>query len=149
MDTKLAAMIAEVDAGRLTVLATCARLGISRQTYYKYRSRFDAEGVSGLIPRSRGSSDDLGEDRRGGCLHARHEEGVISSVIVTLEWPRRSKTTFTGTLAGNSNVAWVCLMALTTSVGPGIEVGCPLEVFRVACRRKMAPPGDGDSRLFP
>ena len=42
MDTKLAAMIAEVDAGRLTVLATCARLGISRQTYYKYRSRFDA-----------------------------------------------------------------------------------------------------------
>ena len=42
MDTKLAAMIAEVDAGRLTVLATCTRLGISRQTYYKYRSRFDA-----------------------------------------------------------------------------------------------------------
>jgi transposase InsO family protein len=53
MDTKLAAMMAEVDAGRLTVSATCARLGISRQTYYKYRSRFDAEGVSGLIPRSR------------------------------------------------------------------------------------------------
>jgi hypothetical protein len=53
METKLAAMLAEVDAGRLTVSATCARLGISRTTYYKYRVRFDAEGVSGLIPRSR------------------------------------------------------------------------------------------------
>ena len=53
METKLAAMMAEVDARRLTVTATCARLGISRATYYKYRVRVDTEGVSGLIPRSR------------------------------------------------------------------------------------------------
>ena len=45
METKLAAMMAEVDARRLTVSVTCARLGISRTTYYKYRVRFDAEGV--------------------------------------------------------------------------------------------------------
>ena len=44
METKLAAMMAEVDARRLTVTATCARLGISRETYYKYRVRFDARG---------------------------------------------------------------------------------------------------------
>jgi len=31
----------------------CARLGISRQSYYKYLARFDGEGLEGLQPRSR------------------------------------------------------------------------------------------------
>lgn len=53
METKIAAMIADVDAGHLTVAAVCERLGMSRQTYYKYRRRFAAEGPAGLVPRSR------------------------------------------------------------------------------------------------
>lgn len=35
------------------VTAECARLGVSRQTFYKYLRRFRAEGVEGFFPRSR------------------------------------------------------------------------------------------------
>jgi hypothetical protein len=35
------------------VKALCAQLGISRQTFYKYRRRFESEGPSGLVERSR------------------------------------------------------------------------------------------------
>jgi len=53
MEIKVAAMLAQVGGGSLTVTAACARLGISRETYYKYRGRFDAEGLPGLLERSR------------------------------------------------------------------------------------------------
>jgi leucine-zipper of insertion element IS481/Integrase core domain len=53
METKVAAMLARVGAGSVSVTVACAELGISRQTYYKYRARFDAEGVAGLVERSR------------------------------------------------------------------------------------------------
>ena len=53
METKLAAMFASVAQGRESVTEVCARLGISRQTYYKYRRRLAAEGLDGLHPRSR------------------------------------------------------------------------------------------------
>jgi len=56
MQTKLAAVLArDVALGgrRPDVTAVCAQLGISRATYYKYRSRFQAEGIDGLMPRSR------------------------------------------------------------------------------------------------
>lgn len=38
---------------RLTVTEVCRRYGISRKTYYAYRTRYRAEGVEGLEPRSR------------------------------------------------------------------------------------------------
>ena len=53
METKYAAMFASVQAGHESVTGLCARLGISRKTYYKYRARFAAEGVAGLGQRSR------------------------------------------------------------------------------------------------
>ena len=53
METKLAAMFASVGQGRESVSEVCARLGISRQTYYKYRRRLAVEGIEGLHPRSR------------------------------------------------------------------------------------------------
>jgi transposase-like protein len=53
METKLAAMFASVEQGRESVTEVCARLGISRQTYYKYRRRLAEEGLDGLHPRSR------------------------------------------------------------------------------------------------
>ncbi len=52
METKLAAMLADVGSGWCTVSSVCAELKISRETYYKYRQRFLAEGPPGLIPRS-------------------------------------------------------------------------------------------------
>jgi transposase InsO family protein len=37
----------------VTVTALCTELGISRQTYYRLKRRYDAEGPAGLQPRSR------------------------------------------------------------------------------------------------
>ena len=55
MQTKLAAVLVREAAGEraLPVAVICRELGISRQTYYQYRRRFQAEGVDGLMPRSR------------------------------------------------------------------------------------------------
>ena len=54
MQVKLAAVLArQSQGGRLEVTAACAELDISRQTFYKYAARFDAEGVDGLLERSR------------------------------------------------------------------------------------------------
>ena len=49
----IAAMFASVSQGRESVTEVCARLQISRQTYYKYLRRFAAEGLDGLRERSR------------------------------------------------------------------------------------------------
>jgi transposase InsO family protein len=53
MVMKYAAMFASVGQGRESVSEVCARLGISRQTYYKYRRRLVEEGLDGLRARSR------------------------------------------------------------------------------------------------
>jgi transposase InsO family protein len=41
-----------VDRGELTVSEACVDLEISRDTFYRYRARFAAEGVPGLLSRS-------------------------------------------------------------------------------------------------
>jgi transposase InsO family protein len=53
MEQKLAAVFADVARGRVTVVQVCAELGISRDTYYRYRRQFAADGLAGLQPRSR------------------------------------------------------------------------------------------------
>src|SRR4051794_1963862 len=53
MEQKLAAVFAEVAAGRASVTQVCAELGISRDSYYRYRQRFTVEGLAGLQQRSR------------------------------------------------------------------------------------------------
>jgi transposase InsO family protein len=53
MEVKYAAMFASVQAGKESVTELCARLGISRKSYYKYLARFCCEGLEGLQPRSR------------------------------------------------------------------------------------------------
>lgn len=53
METKLAAIFARDAAGLVpNVKLLCAELGISRQTYYKYRRRYEAEGLAGLTVKS-------------------------------------------------------------------------------------------------
>lgn len=53
MESKMAAVLAEVGSNRITVTSVCQKLQISRETYYKYRKRFAAEGPPGLIEQSR------------------------------------------------------------------------------------------------
>jgi transposase InsO family protein/transposase-like protein len=53
MEQKLAAVFADVARGRATVTRVCAELGISRDTYYRYRRQLAADGLAGLQPRSR------------------------------------------------------------------------------------------------
>lgn len=53
MDVRLAvAAFAAVDDGSTSVAAVCRQLGISRDTFYRYRARADGEGFAGLLPRS-------------------------------------------------------------------------------------------------
>lgn len=42
-----------LDDGSMTVTEFCARHDVSRDTFYRYRSRLRAEGLNGLLPRSR------------------------------------------------------------------------------------------------
>lgn len=52
MEAKLLAVLSAGLSG-VRVTDLCAELGISRQTFYKYRRRFEAEGPAGLVERSR------------------------------------------------------------------------------------------------
>jgi transposase InsO family protein len=52
METRLAMVLAGSCDG-VSVTALCAELEISRQTYYRLLSRYEAEGPAGLAPRSR------------------------------------------------------------------------------------------------
>src|SRR5215208_777637 len=42
-----------LDDGSMTVTEFCAQNNVSRDTFYRYRSRLRAEGLNGLLPRSR------------------------------------------------------------------------------------------------
>jgi transposase-like protein len=46
-------VLLEADRTGESVAARCRRHGISRQTYYQYRTRYLAEGLQGLQDRSR------------------------------------------------------------------------------------------------
>jgi transposase InsO family protein len=52
MEAKLRAVLA-ADVAGVPVKALCGELGISRQTFYKYKRRWQAEGPAGLVERSR------------------------------------------------------------------------------------------------
>jgi winged helix-turn helix protein len=52
METRLLAVFT-AGLKSVSVSGLCAELGVSRQTFYKYRRRFVAEGPAGLAERSR------------------------------------------------------------------------------------------------
>jgi transposase InsO family protein len=52
METKLRAVFA-AGVGGISVSALCVELGISRQSFYKYKRRWELEGPPGLVERSR------------------------------------------------------------------------------------------------
>ena len=53
MEQRMVVAFAACADGPVNVTAFCAEQGISRQTFYVYRRRFRAEGIQGLLPRSR------------------------------------------------------------------------------------------------
>ena len=53
MEQRMAVAFAACAHGPVNVTAFCAEHEISRQTFYAYRRRFQAEGLPGLLPRSR------------------------------------------------------------------------------------------------
>ena len=59
MDVRMAAALAQ---GVDDVAAFCRAQGISRQSYYKWKKRFEPEGLDGLRDRSRRPSIDPDRD---------------------------------------------------------------------------------------
>lgn len=53
MDVRMAVAFFLQAGPKLTVTQFCAENGISRDTYYKFKRRFDAGGLEALVPRSR------------------------------------------------------------------------------------------------
>jgi len=53
VELKLAVLLAGDELGRGGVTAACRELGISRDTYYEAKKRFEAGGIEGLLPQSR------------------------------------------------------------------------------------------------
>lgn len=77
MDVRLAiAAFEAVDDGSASVSEVCRRLGISRDTFYRYRSRLEGEGFAGLLPRSSRprNSPGLTSPRMVGVIVAKREE---------------------------------------------------------------------------
>lgn len=87
MEQKLAAVFADVACGRATVTQVCTELGISRDSYYRYRRRFAAKGLAGLQRRSRAphhSPRRTGETMTELIVAARgqlHREGWDNGVV--------------------------------------------------------------------
>src|SRR5688500_13114384 len=53
MDIRIAiAAFEAIDDGSASVSQVCRQFGISRDTFYRYRGRLEAEGFPGLLPRS-------------------------------------------------------------------------------------------------
>jgi transposase InsO family protein len=69
MEAKLLAVF--TSGLQVDVTALCSQLGISRQTFYKYRRRFDAEGPAGLVERSRRPA------RSPGAVSVPVEEAIV------------------------------------------------------------------------
>jgi transposase InsO family protein len=69
MEDKLLAVL--TSGLRVDVSALCAQLGISRQTFYKYRRRYLVEGPVGLVERSRRP------DRSPQAVSAEVEEAIV------------------------------------------------------------------------
>lgn len=53
MEVRMRVALLSYDRTTVTVAEFCRQHQMSRQTFYKYRRRFEAEGVAGLVPRSR------------------------------------------------------------------------------------------------
>lgn len=116
MDVRLRIAVA---ADEVNVAAFCREFGISRQTFYVWRSRYRAEGLDGLEPRSRAPKATPG--RIG---------DEVEDVIVAL----RKELLQLGVDAGPATIQW--------HLG---RQGCPrvpseATIWRILCRRGFVVP---------
>ncbi|WP_457142397.1 helix-turn-helix domain-containing protein [Mycobacterium sp. URHB0021] len=78
MEAKLLAVFSSDVPVKVTTL--CRELGISRQTLYKYRRRFEAEGPAGLVERSRrpySSPQRISSETEDAIIRLREERWIL------------------------------------------------------------------------
>jgi transposase InsO family protein len=116
MDVKM--LVATLPDG-VKLAPWCRRLGISRQTAYKWRARYRAEGVAGLADRDRAAK------RPAGRISAELEDRIVAARKWLLEY---------GTDGGPASV-W----SLLTDQG-GVGVPSEATIWRVLVRRGQIIP---------
>jgi transposase-like protein len=80
-----------VSSPSINVAAFCREHGISRETFYVWKRRYDAEGVDGLEPRSRAPK-----------THPRRISVDVEEVVIEL----RKELTDLGVDAGSATIQW-------------------------------------------
>lgn len=117
MDVRLlAAVSGELDG--LNIAKLCREHGISRKTFYKWRARYQAEGVAGLEPRS----------RRPHHSPTRIADGVEDEIIEARKWLLGY-----GLDAGAASISW----KLRGQVSP---IPSEATIWRVLTRRGFVIP---------
>jgi transposase InsO family protein len=121
VDSRLAAAVAAKARGEvLNVAAVSAGLGVSRKTFYKYLRRFEAEGVDGFFPRSRGP-----------VRHPNRTPGEVEDAIVAA----RKELPQEGEYCGAISIGW-----RLEGQGWGDRVPSRATIHRVLLRRGMVVP---------
>jgi len=88
MDVRL---VAAVTGGEVNVAALCRERGISRDTFYRWRARYRAEGLAGLEPRSSAPRTSPGRtpvevEDAVIALRKTLEEGGLDAGASTIRW---------------------------------------------------------------
>ena len=137
MELKLAAVFAaQATGGVVPVTEICANLGICRQTYYKYRRRYQAEGSTGLEARSRRPLTSpmlTGPEATERIIRARkrlHEEGWDNGALSIWYW-----------LLREGGQAPPAVRTIHRVVGPG-RPGRPRPVQGSSIPASLPVPGD-------
>jgi len=129
VDALLAGLVARVAEGqRVNVVAECAAIGVSRQTFYKYLARYQREGVPGLFVRSRRPV------RTRPTVTAEVEDGIVLA---------RKRLFEAGLDIGATSVRWWLLdhpEQWRGGVDPPPVVPSRATVHRVLVRRGMVTP---------
>jgi transposase InsO family protein len=95
MDVRLAVAFYVDGHSEETVKAFCGRVGLTRETFYKYRRRYLDEGLEGLLPRSRRphtSPTRVGEEITAMVIAKRHQlltEGHYAGALSIHYWMLR------------------------------------------------------------
>lgn len=118
MDARLIAAVSGSAEG-LNVAGLCRQLGISRQSFYKWRARYELEGLDGMVERSRRPA------RSPGRTHPMIEDAVVEF---------RKRLTEQGLDAGAATIRW--------HLGQGGRVRPPSEatIWRILARRGFVTP---------
>jgi len=110
--------IAQMDMADVNVSAFCRDHGISRDRFYEFRSRYEAEGEAGLVPRSRAPN-----------TVANRTSPEVEDLIVSM----RKQLADDGFDAGAETVKWHLEQA-------GVAVPHVATVYRILVRRGFVVP---------